>query len=246
MKIPRPRNPHHPNHPWFLPAILLVCSTLVPACAASQKDEPKAQRSGSGQQLPLDPLTAEERAHAERLARADGRIKEILGEAGVRLVSIEVAAIKPESLGDAERMARHAEVILFRPEGEVGVKVLVNLQQKSVMQVQKLNGAQVPLTSEDLHEAFELAQRHKEVERMLGSSAKGFQMQPAGARIAVPLENEVTGLRVRGKNEEDPCTRHRCVELFFRRGSDYLSEQSVVVDLTEKKVYVERMSHETH
>jgi hypothetical protein len=246
LKIPRSRNPQHSNYLWFLPAVLLVGSILVPASAVSQKEGPQAQRPSSGQRLPLDPLTPEERAYAERVARADGRIKEILGETGVRLVSIEVAAIKPESLSDAERMARHVEVILFRPEDQVGVKVLVNLQQKSVVQVQKLNGAQVPLTADDLREAFELAQRHNEVEKMLGPSARSFQMQPPGARIAVPLENEVTGLRVRGKNEEDPCTRHRCIELFFRRGSNYLSEQSVVVDLTEKKVYVERMSHETH
>lgn len=241
MFVPRLKNQ---TNPWLLLGILLALGTMISASATGQMT--KAGGPANTQLRPLDPLTPEERAYTERLARADARVKEMIGEAGVRMVSVELAAIKPESLRDAERMVRHAEVVLFHPESDAGAKVLVNLQQKTVVQASRLTGEQVPMTSEDLAEAYQLAQRDAAVEKFLGESAKGFQMQPAHVRLAVRLENEVTGLRVRGKNQEDPCAKHRCLELFFRRGRDYLSEQSVVVDLTAKHVYVERSSHETH
>jgi hypothetical protein len=53
-------------------------------------------------------------------------------------------------------------------------------------------------------------------------------------------------LRLFSKGEDDPCTKHRCVQLMFRRGRDYLADTTVWVDLTERHVYVERGKHESH
>ncbi len=136
---------------------------------------------------------------------------------------------------------RVIEVVLFRPEGEVGARVLVNLAQNSVANVQRLDSRQVPFTPDDLKDAFQLALREPQVQRALGSEAQSFHIQgQRSAPPAEPSENVVSGLPIRSSDPKDPCSKHRCLQLFFRRGTDFLSEPVVTVDLTAKHVSVER------
>ncbi len=191
--------------------------------------------------LPLNPLDREDKAVAERLARSDRRIRELVGEANVRLVLVQLVALKPESASESARPVRHAEVVLFQPQGEVGARALINLASSAVEQVIRLDGSQVPMTSEDLADAFQLALRNEEVLKILGPTAKSYQVQSMSLTgTATPMENSVTGLRIRSSDEHDPCFKHRCLQLAFRHGRDFLSGPMIIADLTAKRVYVER------
>jgi len=200
----------------------------------------KAASAPASQRLPFDPLMPEEKGIAERIARTDKRVTDLVGQAGVRVVSVELLALKPESLARAQQMPRHAEVILFQPEREVGAKIAVNLQRRTVEQVERLSSREVPMTQQDLTDAFQLASREPELQKIL-PELPSFRVQTAtDSGTLVAAENMVTGLPIRGAEANDPCTKHRCMQLFFRRGKDYFSEASVIVDLSAKHVYVER------
>jgi hypothetical protein len=64
------------------------------------------------------------------------------------------------------------------------------------------------------------------------------QSQKFEPGVARP-QNEVTGLPVRSNDPNDPCSKHRCMQLHFRRGTDYLS-LAVDVDITAKHATVAR------
>ena len=189
----------------------------------------------------LDPLTGDEHAVAERIARSDARVKELLGEAGVRLVSVTPVLIKTDAPEKTNVALRQIEVVLFRPQGEVGARVVVDLHQNGVVAVNRLASDQVPFTNDDLADAFQLALREPQVQRALGPEAQTFHIQ--GQRNAPPAEaseHVVSGLPIRSSDPKNPCSKHRCLQLFFRRGTDFLSEPVVTVDLTAKHVSVER------
>jgi len=206
------------------------------ALAAEQSEQIDATERGA-----LDPLTPDEEGAAERIARSDNRVKEIVGEQQVRLVSATPVLIKRgESPEKIDVHQRAIEVVLFRPQPEVGARVLVNLAQNSVANVERLDSRQVPFTPDDLKDAFELALREPQVQKALGSEAQSFHIQ--GQRNAPPAtasENLVSGLPIRSSDPKDPCSKHRCLQLFFRRGTDFLSEPVVTVDLTAKHVSIE-------
>ena len=82
---------------------------------------------------------------------------------------------------------------------------------------------------------------YDQVQRALGPEAQTFHIQ--GQRNAPPAEaseHVVSGLPIRSSDPKNPCSKHRCLQLFFRRGTDFLSEPVVTVDLTAKHVSVER------
>lgn len=223
----------------------LFCLTLAMITSGgkvlAQTDQTSRPEVPAYEHGALDPLTQEEHAAAERIARNDAKVKQLLGEGAVRLVSITPVIIKrgdsPEKIDVHQR---EVEVVLFRPQGEVGARVLVNLRQNNVANLQRLESSQVPFTVDDLNDAFQLAMRDPEVERTLGPEAKSFRVQRETTEPgAAPLENEVTGLPMRSSDPKDPCYKHRCLQLLFRRGNDYLS-LAVSVDLTAKHVAVER------
>jgi hypothetical protein len=53
-------------------------------------------------------------------------------------------------------------------------------------------------------------------------------------------DNRVEGLRTLGSTPDDPCTRDRCVVLFFRTHNRYIAINQVTVDLTTRRVIVNR------
>lgn len=219
-------------------ALTLVGSSMANGgLAAEQSEQMDAAQRGA-----FDPLTPDEESSAERIARSDNRIKEIVGEREVRLVSATPVLIKTgESLEKIDVHQRVIEVVLFRPEGEVGARVLVNLVQNSVANVERLDSRHVPFTRDDLKDAFQLALREPQVQRALGPEAQNFHIQgQRNAPSAEASENVVSGLPIRSSDPKDPCSKHRCLQLFFRRGTDFLSEPVVTVDLTAKHVSVER------
>jgi hypothetical protein len=211
------------------------------AAGRAQTDQANRQEAAAYERGALDPLTTEEQAMAERIARADGKVKQLLGERGVRLVSaVPVIVKRGDSPEKIDVHQREVEVVLFRPEGEVGARVIINLRQRAAADVQRLEASQIPFTRDDLNDAFQLALRDPAVQQKLGPEAQSFRVQGEGREpAAAPAENEVTGLPMRSLDPKDPCSKHRCLQLLFRRGADYLS-LAVNVDLTAKHVSVER------
>ena len=88
----------------FVVCAATACSRAVSTAAAAQ---PVRQ--------PLDPLTAAERATAEKLVRSDQRARELLGD-GATLVSVEFLAVK----GLKDEVMRHADLLFSRPDTEFG------------------------------------------------------------------------------------------------------------------------------
>jgi hypothetical protein len=217
--------------------------TIVSSAACAMQTETSQQTAAyeRGERGSLDPLTPEEQAAAERIARSDARVRQALGVSGVRLVSAVPVIIKRgESPEKIDLHQRTVEVVLFRPEGEVGARVVVNLQQREAASFQRLESRQVPFTSDDLNEAFQVALRNPEVLKALGPEAQSFHVQGQKTEPgAAPPENEVTGLPVRSNDPKDPCSKHRCMQLLFRHGTDFLS-MTVDVDLTAKHATLAR------
>ena len=224
----------------LLGSLTMTAPGALAAQQNNEQQEARSQQPPTNERRALDPLTREEQAVAERIARNDGRVKQLLGESGVRLVSARPVLLKPEG-GSPEKLdlnLRQVEVVLFHPQREVGARVVVNLQRSGVVDVQQLASRQVPMTADDLADATQLALKDAEVLRMLGPAAQSFRPQTADREAA--SENQVSGLPVRSTDPADPCSKHRCMDLHFRRGTDFLSEPVVVVDLTARHVYVER------
>jgi hypothetical protein len=208
---------------------------IAPGTAGAMQSGTPQETAATEQRGALDPLTPEEQAAAERIARSDARVKQLMGEGAVRLVSAVPVIIKqgdgPEKI---DLHQRTVEIVLFRPEGEVGARVVVNLHQNQVANVQRLQPLQVPFTSDDLNDAFQLALRVPEILKALGPEAQSFRPQnPRPGPEAVAPENEVTGLPIRSNDPRDPCSKHRCLQLLFRHGTDFLS-MAVDVDLTAR------------
>jgi hypothetical protein len=219
--------------------LALTFLILLAIHSPAQRTTRPAAATTKPEQRALDPLTGQEQAVAERIARNDSKVKELLGESGVRVVSVLPVLIKTESPEKFDVKQRQIEVVLFRPQGEVGARVVVNLRQNNVVAVSRLTGDQVPYTNDDLADAFQLALRDPEVVKALGPEAQTFQIRSVQPGRAAP-RNVVEGLPVRSSDPNDPCSKHRCLWLMFRRGNDYLSQPSVTVDLTDKRVYVEK------
>jgi hypothetical protein len=189
-------------------------------------------RGGRQAALPLDPLTAEEEQTVVQAALADPGVKQLLGEGRHRVIGIEFLSLKaadaPTTGGEpglAGPTGRHAQVLLYRPEGDFGVRALVDVQARRVAQATRVEGSRVPLTEDDITEARDLAFRNDEVRGLLGPPIQEFQVE---------------GLRSTGTGPQDACLRNRCVHLLFRRGGLYLVTPAVIVDLTTRTVRVER------
>lgn len=184
--------------------------------------------------LPFDPLTNEERELAGRLATADSRVKERLGTARQRLISVELAPVKPAN--PQSEATRFAEVIYYRYDTDQGLRALVDLGQQAVREVTPVASAVVKLSAAEVTEAFTLAKRNQQVISFLGTNAERFAVATPGT----DQQYRVEGLRLQSGSKQDPCFRHRCVSLFFRQGNAYLAGVSVIVDLSVQTVRTER------
>lgn len=197
---------------------------ILPSLTFAQLASEPSQRS------PLDPLTKEERQRAERAARADARVLELLGSGRQRLISVEFLAVKPEDPAQTQQtqdrrieIGRHAVVLLYRYDGDFGVRSVVDLQQGVVLQAARVRGDEVPISEEEIREAARLALQNREVRGILGPAAERYVVE---------------GLREFPSDEADPCAQHRCLALQFRLGNLNLAATRVVVDLTTQTVSV--------
>ena len=222
----------------------LAVGVLTPA-PSPPKEQAKLDRPPA---LPLDPLTEQEKHEAEQVALRDPRVQELLGKGRRKTVSVDLTLIKPSqeeiqaaAVGRPISMGRFAVVLFFRYEGEVGVRAIVDLAHGTVTEIARLSSDQVPMTADDLAEAWQLARRDEEIRRALGPEAERYEVERTSPGPgAAPPRFVVRALRVRASEEKDPCFHNRCLQLLFARGNEYLTQPMVTVDLSAQKVYVQR------
>lgn len=222
--------------------VFLHCSSAAPLRAQAKVSPKKV--TVERQPLALDPLTSADRALAERIATEDSRVRELLGTGPHHLISIDLLFLKPEKEESpapvhAVEIDRNAEVIFRRGEDESGVRAIVNLTKRTVTFVSRIESRQIPLTQEDIVEAARLAVENEELRHELGTEQEGFTAAAKSSRGATG-RYAVTGLRLFTQDEDDPCYKHRCVRVMFRRDLDYLVQPIVMVDLTTRQVNLER------
>jgi hypothetical protein len=213
------------------------------ALNAGQQPRPTSRPGGQvpARPLPLDPLTAEEKAEAIRVASSDSRVKETLGRGRSTTINAEFLALKSDSATGASDapVGRHAAVIFYRYDDDKGVRAVVDLTRRAVSELSVMDGASVPLAIDEVVQASSLALRNEQVRSALGSSAQTFRVQTSLSG-SEPPQNRVEGLRMVALSPNDPCYKQRCVSLLFRQGRSYIVGLSVVVNLTRQDVTVER------
>jgi Cu2+-containing amine oxidase len=194
---------------------------------------------------PLDPLTAAEKQEAERIARADSRVIQLLDKGRTELVYVSFFALKPANPSanrDPDRLTleRAAEVVFYRFDGNFGIRALVSLGRKGVISVERLESADVPLTGQDWTDALQLALKNPEIQQMLGKDVDKFsRLSRRQSNAATLKQNAVRILLIVATSPKDPCFGNRCVQLLFRRGPVYLVD-SAIVNLSSGVVQVRK------
>jgi hypothetical protein len=207
-----------------LVVLLLSAATAAAACGARAGAAQAGGLAAAQQQKPqlLDPLTASEKAIAEKLARADDRAKDLLG-ADARLVSIELLAMKDTG---KDEPVRHADLLFSRPDTNFGARAIVNLTATpSIVEFTRVDRRSVPTTDADIQEAWRIA---------LADTAYRTRL----ARDPGSLRQEA--LRIYTEDPNDPCFTGRCFYLIAKQGDFYVSTASVTVDLATKRILPER------
>jgi len=219
-----------------------TCFTFLGICLltfslSAQTD--RANPSPLAAPLPLDPLTAAERATAEQLARANGTVRQFLSTGRSRLIYADFISVKRDAKVP-EPEGRFADVLFYRYDDDTGLRLLVDLSAGAVIDVARVGGRSVPLAAAEVEEAARLALASSDVVRLLGERAGSFRVASGPATSGQINDNRIEALRTLGSTPDDPCTRDRCVVLFFRSQNRYIALNQVVVDLTTSRVLVNR------
>lgn len=207
--------------------------------------EPRGPKSSPAQSQTrlLDPLTPEEIDLALHVASTEPRVQKELGPGRQQLIQVQFLVLKAGSeLSDvsepkALNVGRFAAVLFYRYDTDQGVNVVVNLRERSVGGITRLEGRGVPLAREEVSRAFELALLNRSVRALLGPKANEFSVAVLPTQDSP--QNRVEGLRVIATSRLDPCYRHRCIELHFRKREGYVPRTSVMVDLSAQKVRIQ-------
>ncbi len=185
-----------------------------------------APRAFAQRVRPLDPLTPRETQLAQRLARADARVRDLIGNRRSVTGSVDFVALKPEPPDSFP--VRSAVVEFYVYDGDYGVRALVDFRRQAVTEVDRIDREPIPFATEEIVTAKRLAMQDTSVRQKLGAEAERFR---------------VDWLGVTARDEHDPCFKHRCLQLLFSRrvrGRDlYLTRPAVVVDLTTQTVRME-------
>jgi hypothetical protein len=199
----------------------LIPLMLLAAAACGPRPGPQTPGQPSTPQA-LDPLTAGERAAAEKLVRADPRAAELLGERAT-LASIEFLAMKSQQ---SDEPVRHADLLFARPDTEYGARAIVRLgAAPSIVEFTRVDRKSVPMTEADVQDAWQVALADPAYRKRI-------------TRNLSTLKPEA--LRIYTEDRNDPCFAGRCFYVIVRDGDYYISDASVTVDLATKRILPER------
>ena len=208
--------------PRLVISLSLAVSAAI-ACGASTADGSSSRvPQVVGQVQPLDPLTPEEKAAAEKLVRADPRARDLLG-GSAKVVSIEPLVMKATGADDA---VRHADLIFARPDTEFGARAIVRLTgTPAIVEFTRVDRRSIPSTEDDVQAAWKIALADPAYTRRLARDVSGLKPE---------------ALRIYTEDRKDPCYSGRCFYLIVRDGDYYVSGASVTVDLATKRILPER------
>lgn len=197
--------------------VVLLLLYAVIACGARSVSAVSSQTPPQA----LDPLSAAEKALAEKLVRADPRARELLGDRAT-LASIEFLAMKGEG---AEGTIRHADLLFARVDAD-GARAIVRLgPTPSIVEFTRVDANSVPLTEADVQEVWKVALADSAYRTRLSRDAGGLRPE---------------ALRIYTEDRNDPCFKGRCFYLIVRDGDFYVSRASVTVDLATRRILTER------
>ena len=148
-----------------------------------------------------------------RLIREDGRRIEYI------VTEVERRKADPGE-GSAEATYR---VIHYRYDDDTAIHIVVDLEQNTVVSSETKPHFPTPFTRKELEEA------------------RGLAMENNMVRDALSVYVDqvvVEGLPIRAPDENDPWFGRRAISLLFKIHQDYLSGLEVVVDLTNREVFV--------
>jgi hypothetical protein len=134
---------------------------------------------------------------------------------------------------------RSAEVLYYLPDGDRGVRVLVDLATRRVVDQAAVPGQSVPLSAEEVQTAARLALADQRVVGLFGGRMPAFRVATAPATLADTGAARIEGLRTVAASRTDPCYGRRCVVLFFRVANRYVHMNRVIVDLTGQRVLIQ-------
>jgi hypothetical protein len=168
------------------------------------------------------PLTVEERAAAVGLAEQALRSNNLLPDRKTFLTTAHAHRdATAERRGVFERVAL---LTYYRYEGDLTVRVYVNLARRRVTNVERRSHLPTPFAPEELRRARELALEHPELKKVFAPFRERLTVEPLSTGSASP---------------KDPLFGHRVVYLLFRVGPRYLTAQGdVLVDLTTETVII--------
>ena len=209
--------------------MLLTIGLFAPSLGA-QPDRP----------LPLDPLTPRERALADTVVRADARVREFLAGGQSRLINIDFISVKlagDSAIQDNVPSRRTAEALLYRYDLNQGLRVLVDVGRRTIIEVARVPGESVPINGDEVEQAARLALRDPQVVRLFGGRVPAFRVPSSPAMLAGD-QPRIEGLRTIGATRDDPCYRRRCIVLFFFVDNQYVQVNRVFVDLNSQRVFI--------
>ena len=212
-------------------ATVLLVLGLTASVAHAQPDRP----------LPLDPLTSRERALTDSIIGSDGRVREFLAGGRSRLINVDFIAVKDRN-GAAGRdelpTRRTSEALLYRYDTNQGIRVLVDIWGRAVIDIARVSGDAVPINNDEVAEAARLALADPRVTRLFGDRLPSFRVATRPETLADAKQPRIEGLHSTGATEEDPCYHRRCVVLLFRVNNRYVQANRVVVDLISQRVFI--------
>jgi Cu2+-containing amine oxidase len=191
--------------------------------------------------LPLDPLTASERALTDTIVRSDPRVREFLAGGPSRLINVDFIAVKTPRESDVRNEVpsrRTAEALLYRYDTNQGIRVLVDIERRAVTEMVRIPGESVPINSDEVAQAAKIALADRRVIQLFGGRMPEFRVATGPATLAEADQPRIEGLRTIGVTAEDPCFRRRCVVLFFRVNNHYVQMNRVFVDLISQRVII--------
>jgi len=191
--------------------------------------------------LPLDPLTASERALTDTIVRSDPRVREFLAGGPSRLINVDFIAVKTPRESDPRNevpLRRTAEALLYRYDTNQGIRVLVDLERRAVTDMARVPGESVPINSDEVALAAKIALADRRVLQLFGGRMPQFRIASGPATLEEGDQPRIEGLRTIGATAEDPCYRRRCVVLFFRVNNRYVQMNRVFVDLISQRVII--------
>jgi Cu2+-containing amine oxidase len=218
-------------------ATALVILVLSAGAAKAQPERP----------LPLDPLTASERALTDTIVRSDPRVREFLAGGPSRLINIDFIAVKTpresETRNEVPPTRRTAEALLYRYDTNQGIRVLVDIGRRAVTDLVRIPGESVPINNDEVALAAKIALADRRVIQLFGGRMPEFRVATGPATLEDGDKPRIEGLRTIGVTADDPCYRRRCVVLFFRVNNRYVQMNRVFVDLISQRVIIREGEH---